>query len=323
MNTSVAAFDSSVVFKPVLTIAICTFNRGEMLQRVCDALAAQSASIDAFALLIVDNASTDDTSQRIRDIGRLFPNFTTVVEEVPGLSHARNAAWKNCSTPWITYMDDDSRPEPQYVEALLKVIEADNCDIIAGRIMPWRLYSLPCWFLDEYETFNPPMSAGGAVSPKVYACGGNMTIRCAWFAAVGGFSPDFGVRGSVVAFGEETELQMRILAQGGRLRFNPDAVVAHCAMPAKYTIPAQLRISYRSGKSTPVMYGWRSWGDFGRLLLKVPYRLGLAVSGSVRRLAQGSYRWQNAVIRVLGEVCFLAGMFAGWFWLRSHKEWHA
>lgn len=308
--------------QPILTIAICTYNRSAMLEKVCNALFRQTVPIDQFCVLIVDNASTDGTKKYIEVIKKLFPHFYYIFEPIPGLSHARNAAWKNCHTPWIAYIDDDSKPEPRFVEALLKAIEGDNCDVIAGSIKPWCLYPLPSWFLSEYEEYIPSSQYGALLSPSDFAYGGNIAIRRNWFEVVGGFNPDFGILGKVAPLGEETEFQRRIRAKGGRICFAPDAVVAHCAVPSKYTIAAQLRIRYRSGKSTQILFDWRGWRELGRLILKIPYRLGHAISTSVHRFAKGTYRWQNALIAVGGEACFLAGLFSGWLWLQQHKDWH-
>lgn len=307
---------------PDLTVAICTHNRVALLQEVCNALVLQTVQASKYILLIVDNASTDGTSEYIKEVRKSFPNFIYIFESAPGSSNARNTAWRNCKTPWIAYIDDDSKPEPLFVEALLNVIAKDGCDVIAGSIKPWCLYPLPSWFLSEYEEYIPSSQYGALLGPSDFAYGGNMAIRRSWFEVVGGFNPDFGILGKVAPLGEETELQARIRAKGGRICFAPNAVVAHCAVPSKYTIVAQFRIRYRSGKSTQILFDWRGWRELGRLILKIPYRLGHAISTSVHRFAKGTYRWQNALIAVGGEACFLAGLFSGWLWLQQHKDWH-
>lgn len=133
--------------KPQVTIAIPTYNRGAILQQVCEALLHQSVSTETFSLLIIDNNSTDDTPQRMAEMAKLFPHFSYRVEKKAGSSHARNAAWQHCETPWIAYLDDDAKPFPDYVAALLRAIAHGGCEVIAGKVVPWRLQPFRLGFM--------------------------------------------------------------------------------------------------------------------------------------------------------------------------------
>ena len=152
--------------KPHVTIAIPTYNRGAILQHVCEALLQQTVSADYFIVLIIDNNSTDDTPQRMAEMEKRFPHFSYYVEKKAGLSHARNAAWQHCETHWIAYLDDDAKPFPGYVEALLRAIASGECEVIAGKVVPWRLQPLPSWFRDEYESYAPTADDDGYLSSK-------------------------------------------------------------------------------------------------------------------------------------------------------------
>lgn len=308
------------VHPPLLTIAIPTCNRGEILQHVCEALLQQTVSADKFIVLIVDNNSTDDTQQRMADMAKHFPYFSCIKERKAGSSHARNAAWQNCTTPWIAYIDDDSLPSPEFVDALLRTITLDDCDVIAGKVTPWKHSPLPSWFLDEYETYSPVEDSSGFLCPKDFAVGNNMTFRLSAIQQAGGFDPRFGVKGTLVPYGEETVLQIMIRKNGGKIRYVPSAMTSHLAKPSRYTVSNLLRISYFSGKSTPIIYNWRGWKELVRLCLKVPYRLALAIGKSSIRLYQSTYTWENAVITTVGECLFLVGMFRGFFWLMRHYK---
>lgn len=303
-----------------LTVAIPTYNRGEILQKVCEALLCQSVSADHFVLLVVDNNSTDDTQERMARMAMRFPHFVCIVEEKAGSSHARNAALEYCSTPWIAYIDDDSLPAPHFIEALLRTISNGDYDVIAGKVTPWKYQPLPDWFLDEYETYAPSLSAGGYLGPKDFAIGTNMTFKYTTISRAGGFDPNWGVGGKIIPYGEETELQIRIRAQGGRIWYEPEVAVAHLAKASRYTVWNLLCIAYFSGKSTPIIYNWQGWHQFARLCCKIPYRLFKAVGKSIYRLYKGTYAWQNAVIATGGECLHLAGMFSGFFWLMKNSS---
>lgn len=306
-----------------LTVAIPTYNRSAMLMRVADALSRQSADVASFLLLIVDNASTDETRRCTDCLAEIFPHFEYVLEPNSGSSNARNAALRNCKTPWIAFLDDDALPDGNYVEELLKAIERNDYDVIAGGIKPWKLHALPVWFLDEYESFPAdPHRHAGLLNSNEYAYGGNMALRMEKVLEVGEFNTDFGVRGKVVPFGEDTELQMRIRKAGGRLYLLPSAIVAHCAVPSKYTIVKQWQIRFLAGKSTQIFCELRGWQQLVIICMKLPYRFLRSAYCSIKKLLQSKYRWQNATIDTIGEIYFVTGLFCGWLWLQTHKEWH-
>lgn len=306
--------------KPQVTIAIPTYNRGAILQQVCEALLHQSVSTETFSLLIIDNNSTDDTPQRMAEMAKLFPHFSYRVEKKAGSSHARNAAWQHCETPWIAYLDDDAKPFPDYVAAPLRAIAHGGCEVIAGKVVPWRLQPLPSWFHDEYESYAPTADDDGYLNAKDFAIGGNMALKCEAIRQAGGFDPHFGVMGTVIPYGEETVLQIAIRKHGGRIRYAADMQVAHLAKSSRYTVKTLVKIAYLSGKSTPIIYGWHGRKEFFRLCLKVPYRLGRAIATSICYSIQGTYAWQNCVIAITGEICHLWGMFTGFFWLRKYGK---
>ena len=303
-----------------VTIAIPTCNRGEILQQVCEALLHQSVSTEKFSLLIIDNNSTDDTQERMIKMAKQFPHFSYHIEKKKGLSHARNAAWQHCETPWIAYLDDDAKPSPNYVEALLRAISHDGCEVIAGRVIPWRLSPLPSWFRDEYESYSPLADTEGYLNSQDFAIGGNMALKCEAISLAGGFDPRFGVGGTVIPYGEETALQIEIRKHGGRIRYAADMEVAHLAKASRYTVKALIKVAYLSGKSAPIIYDWRGVKEFFRLCLKVPYRLGKAIAKVICHSIQRDYVWQNCIITLAGEACYLWGMFVGFFWLRKYGK---
>lgn len=242
--------------KPQITIAIPTCNRGAILQQVCEALLHQSVPAEIFSVLIIDNNSTDDTPQRMAKMANKFPHFSYRVEKKAGSSHARNAAWQHCDTTWIAYLDDDAKPFPGYVEALLRATARGECEVIAGKVDPWRMQPLPSWFRDEYESYAPTADSDGYLSAKDFASGGNMALKCEAIRLAGGFDPRFGVKGTVIPYGEETALQIEIRKCGGRIRYAADMQVAHLAKSSRYTIKTLLKIAYLSGKSTPIIHNW-------------------------------------------------------------------
>src|SRR5690606_2409380 len=101
----------------MLTVAICTWNRSFLLARTLEQLGALIVPPGLrWELLVVDNASSDDTSQVLQGyLGRL--PLRVVREERPGLSNARNAAIRAARGEYIIWTDDDVLVAPGWLAA--------------------------------------------------------------------------------------------------------------------------------------------------------------------------------------------------------------
>ena len=74
------------------TVIVCTYNRSANLPPCLDALAKQRGVEDReWEVLVVDNNSSDDTSEVVADLERTLPiNVRYQYEPEQGLNYARN-----------------------------------------------------------------------------------------------------------------------------------------------------------------------------------------------------------------------------------------
>src|SRR4051794_27424981 len=97
---------------------IHTFNDADIIDRALDAVQNQTRPVDA--VLLVDNASTDGT------LDRVFPECVTVIHNPDnfgtsgavriGLSYALEHGFD-----WMWILDADSIPEPDALEKMLEL----------------------------------------------------------------------------------------------------------------------------------------------------------------------------------------------------------
>ena len=105
---------------------IVTYNRSDKLMRVLDALAAQTLIPDL--IFVVDNASTDDTRERVTARARTMPNLRYLglprnVGGAGGFHEGIKAAYAaGSSYLWVS--DDDAYPQPDAIQKLLDAIGA-------------------------------------------------------------------------------------------------------------------------------------------------------------------------------------------------------
>jgi glycosyltransferase involved in cell wall biosynthesis len=106
-----------------LSIIICTRNRSHAIIPCLDSVArsvANAATLDA-EIIIVDNCSTDDTSNVVRGWAAKCP-FPVNLQFEPqkGLAKARNCGIRAASGALLIWTDDDCRLAPDYVANALK-----------------------------------------------------------------------------------------------------------------------------------------------------------------------------------------------------------
>lgn len=101
-----------------LSVVIPTYNRPEELRLCLDGFAHQTASPDAFELVIVDDGSTTDTAAVVEPF-RSWLNIRLIRTPNSGCAAARNVAIENAAAGLLLLYDDDLRPSPGAVEACL------------------------------------------------------------------------------------------------------------------------------------------------------------------------------------------------------------
>ena len=119
---------------PRISACICTYNREKYLRKSIEALLSQSLPASEFEVIVIDNASTDQTKQICQDY-RSHPNFRYIYEARSGVSYARNRAYQEAKSPYIAYLDDDAIPTRFWLEKMLTLFNSDSqIGVVGGRI---------------------------------------------------------------------------------------------------------------------------------------------------------------------------------------------
>ena len=195
--------------KPLVSIAICTFNRADYLRDTLNDLALQTEDPRRFEILVINNNSTDSTESVCSDFAnkRDHLQFKMVTEEKQGLSHARNRAFREAESSIILYIDDDVHLKPDFVEqALHSIHEMPQLKCGGGRIYVSFDDTDPDWIPSELMPMFGLHDLGD--SKKAYPGnnfprGGNMIIHKELFEKAGLFDPDLGRTGARMMGSEE------------------------------------------------------------------------------------------------------------------------
>ncbi len=210
-----------------VSVVVPTFRRDETLLRLLAALAAQDLPRERFEIIVVDDACSESTPAAVAAFAAREPGLR--LRLLPGKSEgpatARNLGWRAATAPLIAFIDDDAYPE--WADWLRRGLEAFADPAVAAAVGSVRV-----------PADDPPTDFQRNVkrleTADFLTC--NAFCRREALERVGGFDQAFRV-----PFREDSDLQFRIEAAGGRIARVPEAVVIHPAPPGRFAVSLRLQ----------------------------------------------------------------------------------
>ncbi len=108
---------------PLVSLILTVHNRVAWVERSLDSLAAQTHR--PLELIIVDNASTDGSRERVRQWVEAHHrpdeglSCRLIDQPLPGVCATRNRGLRAAGGEWVAFFDDDDEMSPRFVEQLL------------------------------------------------------------------------------------------------------------------------------------------------------------------------------------------------------------
>ena len=239
----------------ILSIIICSYNRASYISDALTSLYRQTAVLNEFEVIIVDNNSTDNTKEVYAAWRQTNNNghFTFISETKQGASFARNTGAAIAKGQWVCFMDDDAVATPNYVENILKHIH-NKPDAVGfgGRIIPKYIPSEPKWMSYYVSSLvgnfdYAPIAC--AFENGKYPLESNMIVKKSVYDQIGGFNLNLpGVVGTLRIGGEGKELFYKILALGHIIYYDPAICVHHVVEVKKLTSEYMYRVASGIGR---------------------------------------------------------------------------
>ena len=212
-----------------VAIIVVNWNAGDWLRRVLASLSQQT--FRDFSIVLVDNASTDDSINRVRE-------YLSCVTFLPqprnlGFAAANNLAVKEVDCEWVALLNPDAIPEPEWLERLMiaaaknpgfsffgsRQLMADAPHLLDGIGDAYHVSGI-AWrqgygqvvegnrnLAEPVEIFSPCAAAG--------------LYKRSAYLQVGGFDERY------FCYFEDVDLGFRLRLTGHRALSIPDAVVHH------------------------------------------------------------------------------------------------
>jgi len=297
----------------LITILFATHNGEKTLPLTLKAFCNLTIPEIEWEIIVVDNASTDNTANIIKSYIDKLP-ICYLYEDKKGKNNALNSGVSLAKGNLIVFTDDDVIPEQEWLVKLASCanLHADYT-IFGGVIKPNWPRQPDKWILDHvplgvtYAITNEDLIEGEVHPGLVW--GVNMAIRRDVFEAGYRFDASVGPNGKNYVMGSETEFTIRLHKLGYKSWFCKEAVVYHIIRDYQLDPEWIIKRAYRFGRNMyrqeyrsfnpkiPILFGIPRW-MFSKLLQQYKYLAIYSFLG----------KWDEQ-LNVRWEIEFIKGYF--------------
>ncbi len=228
---------SSEEIEKGISVIICCYNSEQRLYETLKHLALQKTNALPWEIIIVDNASTDNTASFAKGTWKGFNKneveLKVVEEEKQGLSFARQRGVDEAGYEYIIFCDDDNWLAENYLLTAYNIIHEDiSIGAAGGASTAVSDTKLPSWFAKYEEAYaaGKQADAPGYINGKGYVNGAGMVTRKSIFQrTINRELPAILTdrKGKALATGGDVEYCQRLLLQGYNLYYSDELLFQH------------------------------------------------------------------------------------------------
>jgi GT2 family glycosyltransferase len=216
------------VAPPLVSIIIPVFNKWEYTAKCLTAIEQNTRDV-AYELIVVDNASSDETPQALSRLGniRLQSNADNL-----GFAKASNQGAGMARGRYLMFLNNDTEPTAGWLSALVRMMESDPQIAMVGSKLLYPdgtiqhggvafSYAGPLPIGPFHLHLRLPASASTerlSLRAVTAAC---MLLRPEVYRTVGGFDEGY-INGY-----EDVDLCLKVWKTGAKIVYTPDSVVVH------------------------------------------------------------------------------------------------
>jgi glycosyltransferase involved in cell wall biosynthesis len=282
-----------------VSVVICTYNRAESLTTTLQSIFLVEIPLNwEYEVLLVDNNSTDSTKEVVSSfIEKGCSSLRYLHEHQQGLSYARNSGMREANGEIVVFTDDDVIVEGDWLVELVKAFVDCDADCVGGKIKPVWPGKKPLWLSNRNENILAVLDYGddlkemGVGDEPLF--GANFAFSKRILDKVGYFNTSLGRMGNKLYGSEDTEMFSRIFKMGGRVIYQPRAVVHHILAPHRLEKSYFRKWHYDAGEGLGLSLGHYTH----RNLWGVPYYL-------VREFLNALGRYMAAIVTFKPDSIF-------------------
>lgn len=224
----------------MIRVVVVNWNRRELLRACLNSLARQSYS--SFDVVVVDNGSTDGSTDVVREMAVAFPVPLRLIVNASNLgfcaANNQGIEFADGGAPaeWIALLNNDGEAEPAWLAAMAATTAeavpgaGGPIGMVASKILVWEDPTRidKCGHLIYPDGQNRGRGTGqidrgqfDRVEEVLWPDGCAALYRRAMLMEIGGFDEDF------FAYADDAELGLRARIAGWTCVYTPHAVVRH------------------------------------------------------------------------------------------------
>jgi GT2 family glycosyltransferase len=291
---------------PPASVVVCSRDRTRMLEEAVRSI-AQHAYAGVEIVVVDQSAKPHPSLSRETRIGPC--DLAYRLARSTGASRARNEGARVARHELLVYVDDDILAKPEWLSRLVSALLAGGTRSAAtGRVEEGAPEAegvfVPGLFSTAVRTVYE-----GRLDVDVLASG-NMSVRRLTLDELGGFDERLGAGGRYCA-AEDNDLGFRLLEAGGRIVFEPAAVVVHRAWRPRTDY---VGLSWRYGYGKGAFYAKHSSLHDRHMVSRAARDVGRHLANAPRDLIVSRRA-------ALGDLAYVAGILAaGCRWLLTEPR---
>lgn len=293
------------------SVIICAYNASNRIIGPLEHICKLNYPTELFELIVVDNNSTDNTSEIVIDTlkkANVRFDFRLITEKTQGLISARLAGIRSAKNDYLVFVDDDNLLNPDYLsKAALLLIERTNIGALGGQIdLKTDLEALPAWFYSYANAYAVGTQAqySGDVSRRGYLWGAGIIIKKSLLIVPIESGISFalsGRKGTKLTSGDDSEMCKWVLISGHTLYYSSDLKLTHVIPSSRITkayVDNLLKALTDSGSvlNTYDLWLWRR--ESRKFALKNPMRW---ISSEIRFILKSNNISRN-VVKVINQL---------------------
>ncbi len=251
-----------------VSLAICTYNGISRLKETIQSILKQETEGKVnWELLIIDNASTDNTAAFVTQIWPTdrLQQLRIIREEKLGAIHARQRAIREARYSYLSYVDDDNWISDNWITEIHRIFGTYPTVGIISCPSTAHLSEVPP---DYFDSFKGWLAIGtrcpeeGIIKqrPLSFWTAG-LSLRLEAFDALS--DTDYkicltGRTGNQTYGGEDHELCLTLTLMGWEIYYTHQTSFTHDIPPTRLTVPYMERLIHNGGKSRAILDIYRN-----------------------------------------------------------------
>lgn len=249
-----------------ISILVCCYNSSKRLPDTLRHIANQNVSDEfLWEVILVDNASTDDTSALAIQVWNELHSPTNLIllsETRPGKSYALELGYNTSQYEYIVICDDDNWLPPAYIKHAYELIDIHpDVGLIGGKATPYFEAEEPHWFT-EFQVY---FGCGSQKNfPIPYGAGSIIRYTHLYNLYGKGFTSLLSdKKGNNLGAGGDTELGFALLFSGSKIINTDDLTFNHFMTKNRLTEKYLRRLRWQIGISSSCLIPYYYTMNYG------------------------------------------------------------